>query len=305
MAQNSKIEWTEATWNPLRARHKATGKLGWHCTHVSEGCRNCYAERMNAWRGTGLPFKPGHAGDIDLYLDEKILLQPLSWRKPRMIFPCSMTDLFGEWVSDEMIDKIFAVMALTPRHTYQIATKRPARMRAYMTHDDGYGRWGFIEHQARKIAAIPRGITLAHYGGSNLPNVWLGVSCEDQATADQRIPDLLATPAAIRWISAEPLLGPIQFDDLCDGHKFIDALRGNWWHDNPHGSNRISRGHNKLDWIVVGGESGPGARPMHPDWVRDLRDQCAAAGVPFFMKQMDKKQPIPTDLLIREMPHAR
>ena len=119
MGERSKIEWTDASWTPIRARNRITGKLGWHCTHASPGCVHCYAEDMNRHVGTGLPFKPGHEKDIEVFLDETMLLTPLCWKRPRKIFVCSMTDLFADFVPDEWIDKMFAVMALTPQHTYQ------------------------------------------------------------------------------------------------------------------------------------------------------------------------------------------
>ncbi|WP_157014867.1 phage Gp37/Gp68 family protein [Mesorhizobium xinjiangense] len=286
------IEWTHRpgtkgeTWNPVAG-----------CSIVSPGCTNCYAMKMAAriekmgtaphYAGTTTASKAGAVwtGKIAAAPD-RILTAPLRWKSPRTIFVNSMSDLFHEDVPDELIDRVFAVMALTPQHAYQILTKRAERMRDYFAHDDGFGRWGYIEHCARQMARIPEGKTLAYWGGKNLPNVWLGISAERQQEADERIPHLLATPAAVRFVSAEPLLGPIQFDDFCNGHKFIDALRGNWWHDVPDDHpGTISRGHEKLDWIIVGGESGPGARPMHPAWARSIRDQCAAAGTAFFFKQ--------------------
>jgi len=319
MADHSSIEWTDATWNPV------TG-----CTIVSPGCTNCYAMKL---AGTRLKHHPSRAGlTIDtkagpvwnnkVRLNEQWLDQPLCWKRPRMIFVCAHGDLFHEDVPDEWIDRVFAVMAVTPWHTYQVLTKRSARMRAYFAEtwqrpakpafrvDDTLtvpaqpagidDRWHQIEH-AIDTLDIPdhdrfwtqEGLLVGRpaWPRRPLPNVWLGVSVEDQARADERIPDLLATPAAIRFVSAEPLLGPIQFDDFCNGHKFIDALRGNWWHDNPDGPNPISRGHEKLDWIIVGGESGPGARPMHPDWARQIRDQCESADVPFFFKQWGEWAP--------------
>lgn len=246
---NTKIEWTGKTWNPIRARNKATGELGWYCEHISEGCRNCYAEKMNVntYFGNGLPYKRAWLDDLDLFLDKKILEQPLRWRKPTKIFPCSMTDLFGRFVKDEWLDKIHHVMWRASQHTFQLLTKRADRMRDYMRSPNTPNQ-------------------------KPLPNVWLGVSVEDQKTADERIPLLLETPAAVRWISAEPLLGPINlFNAACgyDKQGYRKPLLTNTW----------------LDWVVVGGESGPKARPMHPDWARSLRDQCVSAGVPFFFKQ--------------------
>lgn len=255
MGERTGIEWTDSTWNPIRARNLATGKIGWHCEHVSEGCRNCYAESINLRLGTGLPFKPGHRGDYGIFLDEKMLLSPLRWKKPRRIFVNSMSDTFAEFVKDEWIDRMFAVMALCPEHTFQVLTKRPERMLDYMS-------------------------AIANRGGTfPLPNVWLGTSAEDQAAADERIPLLLQTPAAVRFVSLEPLLGPIKLADAIMPWVF-DELRRRIINDKqPHPRD------GKLDWVIVGGESGPNARPMHPEWARDIRDQCAAAGLPYFFKQ--------------------
>lgn len=133
MADNSAIEWTDATWNPVRARNLETGKVGWHCEHATTGCEFCYAEGFNKRLGTGLAFKPGHRADIEIFLDEAMLTQPLRWKKPRRIFVGSMTDLFADFVPDEFIDRMFAVMALAPQHTFQLLTKRAARMREYLT----------------------------------------------------------------------------------------------------------------------------------------------------------------------------
>jgi protein gp37 len=309
MGDKTKIEWTDATWNPIRG-----------CTRVSEGCRNCYAEVMAArfsdpgqW-GHGLAKRvtladgsTDHRWTGEMRLIDSALDLPLRWTRPRRIFVNSTSDLFHEAVPDDWIDRVFAVMALTPQHTFQVLTKRPERAQRYFTHDDGFGRWGHIEHRARQMLdrlgrPQPRNQTLAHYGGRNFPHVWLGTSVEDQASADARIPHLLATPASVRFISAEPLLGPVNLL-VTDyrGHD-ISALRGIACDptdsDGPDEYYRTG----KLDWVIVGGESGPGARPMQPDWARSLRDQCAAAGVAFFMKQMDKKTPIPDDLLIRQFP---
>lgn len=294
MSDKSAIEWTDATWNPLRG-----------CTRKSEGCRNCYAEIMagrfsdpGQW-GHGLAQRvalPG--GGIDhrwtgkVELVDAALDLPLRWRRPRRIFVNSTSDLFHEKVPDEWIDRVFAVMALAPQHTFQVLTKRPERMRKYFAQDGGFGRWGFIEHHARQMLdrlgkPQPKGKTLAHHGGSNMPHLWLGTSIEDQATADDRIPHLLATPAAVRFLSAEPLLGPVDLtrivikpSDAPERGKppvSINALKG-WYGGADHGPAPVH-------WTICGGESGPGARPMHPDWARSLRDQCQAAAVPFFFKQ--------------------
>ncbi len=220
MSDGSHIEWTDASWTPIRARSIAAPRaVGWHCEHVSEGCRNCYAETMNHRLGTGLPYTKPARHQVQVELDEKTLLAPLRWRKPRKVFVCSMTDLFGDWVTDEMLDRVFAVMALCPQHVFQILTKRPERMRAYLATVEV---WARVEVQARKLhhgdckacrKADWEYRRRPHLNGKvligPLPNVWLGTSVEDQAAADARIPELLATPAAVRFLSCEPLLGNI------------------------------------------------------------------------------------------------
>jgi protein gp37 len=289
MGQQSKIEWTDATWTPIRAHYHAhtpeSHKVGWHCEHVSEGCRHCYAESINKRLGTGLEFKPGHAKDVVIVLDEKMLTMPLRWKKPRMVFVCSMTDLFADFVPDEFIDKMFAVMALCPQHTFQILTKRPERMREYF---NALGRSTSIAHHVWNIDHVRR----ASAEMVPLSNVWLGVSVENQTTADDRIPLLLQTPAAVRFLSCEPLLGPIDLQNVrwMDGDAEIrmDVTNGEAWVENTSSAAAYTNeadGNPKIDWVICGGESGHGARPMHPDWARSLRDQCEAAGVALFFKQ--------------------
>ena len=186
---STNIQWTDETWNPIRAQHRETQAMGWHCERISKGCENCYAETLNQRQrfgiGTGLPYTQPSRDKVDIVLDAGVLEKPLRWRKPRQVFVCSMTDLFGEWVPDVMLHRVFSVMALTPHITYQVLTKRPERMRDYLS--SGVGA----------IADWP------------LPNVWLGVSVEDQRAANKRIPILLDTPAAVRFLSCEPLLGPV------------------------------------------------------------------------------------------------
>ena len=280
----SKIEWTERTWNPVRGCSMAPGsELG--------GCLNCYAARMAA-RGlpgmnsptTGAPFAilrdsgPRWTGKVELI--EAMLDIPLRRRIPTTYFVNSMSDLFHESLPDEAIDRIFAVMALCPQHTFQILTKRPERMREFFANDifsrvvcccnrtvggdDPTPEAPSLVTLARRLRREPQQIRLP------LPNVWLGVSVENQGTADARIPMLLQTPAALRFISAEPLLGPVDLANFC-------------WREHPDGM--CDHEDSELDWVICGGESGPGARPMHPDWARGLRDQCEAAGVPLFFKQ--------------------
>jgi len=248
MADRSKIEWTEASWNPVRG-----------CSIVSPGCTNCYAMKMaHRFSGKGKAYdgltkltKGGPVWTGKVSLHPELLDWPLRRRKPLRIFVNSMSDLFHEDVPDEFIRAVWCTMFDTPQHTYQILTKRPQRMLEYL---------------------LPR-LSIGGIIAKPLDNVWLGVSVEDQARADERIPLLLQTPAAVRWISAEPLLGPISFEG-CWVEYADPAIHENWLE--------------RLDWIVVGGESGPGARPMQLDWVRSLRDQCHAVGTPFFLKQLGR-----------------
>lgn len=252
MADNTKIEWTDATWNPVNG-----------CSLASPGCTNCYAmkqaHRVPQRRGLTRHTSGGMVWTGEVRFDEAKLTQPLHWKRPRRIFVCAHGDLFHDAVPDEWIDRVFAVMALCPQHTFQVLTKRSARMRRYF---DGIGPRKPVRAWMRANDDIE------HQPPFPLPNVWLGVSVEDQRRALERIPDLLATPAAVRWLSCEPLLEEISLRD--------DSWSTDWMQE---------PGLPGIDWVVAGGESGPGARPMHPDWPRALRDQCAAAGVPFFFKQ--------------------
>lgn len=259
MSDKTGIEWTEATWNPV------TG-----CTKVSQGCKHCYAEREWA-RLSANPKATAYFGRAfgDVKCHPERLDQPLRWKRPRRIFVNSMSDLFHEDVPCGFIDRVFAIMAQSPQHTFQVLTKRPERMLEYMTHPVRLNMWA--------DANIP--LISSVWGDFPLPNVWLGVSVEDQDTADERIPLLLQTPAAVRWVSAEPLLGPV---DLEFGEIDIALEKDGF------GNSAILGG---IDWVVVGGESGPKARPMHPDWARSLRDQCAASGVPFLFKQWGEFAP--------------
>lgn len=300
MADKSGIEWTEATWNPV------TG-----CSKVSTGCKHCYAERDWA-RLKHLPTYAGRAFN-DVACHPERLDQPLRWRRPRRIFVNSMSDLFHPAVPDEFIDQVFAVMALAPRHTFQVLTKRPERMLVYMAR---LGRSAKLLDSAARALGYTFKFQGEYMVSFPLSNVLIGVSVEDQTTADERIPLLLKTPAAVRWVSAEPLLGPVDLyavpvrdtstccgaagddDDVCYDNPLSRCF------DRSHGVDGAS-----IDWLVVGGESGPKARCMDSDWARSLRDQCAASGVPFFMKQMggvrDKRgalDDLPEDLRFREVP---
>jgi protein gp37 len=233
MSDKTRIEWATASWNPLRgqnARHT--------CARISPGCDNCYAATMSR-RGLGgtaaIDYGKGEAPNDPSRLDEKALIQPSRWKKPRTIFVCSMTDLFGSWVPDEWLNRIFDEMENNPQHTYQVLTKRPTRMHDYIN-----CRWT----------------------GAYQPQfIWLGVSIESNVYT-WRAHALRDTNAAVRWISAEPLLSGLPSLDLTG-----------------------------IDWLVAGGESGAKARPMHPDWPRALRDRCQAAGVAYFFKQWGEWSP--------------
>lgn len=242
---DTKIEWCDKVWNPI------TG-----CDPVSEGCRNCYAKRMASTRLRGRhgyrlddPFRP------TVHMDR--INQPTHWKKPRVIFVCSMGDIFHKDIPSMLHAHIWETMRQCPRHTFLLLTKRP-------------------ENIFSKI-----------YGFNTLHNVWIGITAENQERLEERLDLLLRVPVAGHFISFEPLLGPI----------------------NSHISEQMEelygpdlRFVNKIDWVIVGGETGPGARPMNPEWARSIRDDCGYAGVPFFMKQMGRKRSIPEDLRIREFP---
>ncbi len=288
MAENSTIEWTDATWNPI------TG-----CSVISPGCTNCYAMKLAGTRLRNHPSRTGltidtKAGPVwtgDVRLNTAWLGRPASWARPRRIFVCAHGDLFHERVPDEWIDRVMRQMGAAGHHTFQVLTKRSARMAAYMA-----DRRAYVAYNSARLEPNvwpPR-------------NVWLGVSVEDQARADERIPSLLSTPARTRFVSFEPMLGPASLRNwlndtriICDSgdhdcrNMAIESIR----YLQPPDTNFVvplcpvcggtaAAGINaRIDWVICGGESGPGARPMHPDWARSLRDQCQGAGVPFFFKQ--------------------
>lgn len=326
------IEWTDATWNPV------TG-----CTKVSPGCKNCYAETFaERWRGVpGHPYEQG----FDLKLWPARLALPLRWREARSIFVNSMSDLFHKDVPDAFVDQVFAVMALTPHHTYQVLTKRADRLRSYMT-DPGlvrrvctaaqkarsltmgdpdkpgnFRRWekrfGVMTPASKLVAWTHRGGVSADQfehlePGRAYPsyiewprkNIWIGVSAEDQATWDARTAELERVPAAVRWVSVEPLLESITVrralmqgrdPGAClscrEGHGFARcpnyggvSLR----HETRAGGvcEDFRRRDFSIHWVVVGGESGTRARPFHIDWARSIVGQCRDAGVPVFVKQL-------------------
>ena len=232
------------------------------CDKVSPGCDNCYAETIAKRFAGSHAFPDGFA--VTLHPDR--LEAPLHWRKPRRVFVNSMSDLFHDAIPDHFIESVFIVMAHAPQHTFQILTKRPGRMRSW----------------------------IRRYQPDPLPNCWLGVSAEDQRWADIRIPILLDTPAAVRFVSAEPLLGPI--DLLQSATKWVPPICDPRWKPEPvrKGSgqvvSRIPVG-DVLHWVIAGGESGPHHRPMDLDWVRSIRDQCVEHRVAFLFKQVGGRTP--------------
>ncbi|MBN9443646.1 DUF5131 family protein [Bosea sp. (in: a-proteobacteria)] len=299
MSDRTKIEWTDATWNPI------TG-----CSIVSPGCTNCYAMKL---AGTRLQHHPSRAGltretkagpvwNGTLRFNEEWLTQPLHWKRPRMIFVCAHGDLGHPGIPARWLVRVFAVMLLGRHHTYQVLTKRPERLREWLSDPETPGR---IARMAVSMAADGENCPIEAaaqitYGPDPgwqfgqkpvglvqwpLPNVWLGVSAEDQKRANDRVVELLRAPAAIRFVSAEPLLGAIDFTNIGSSTDIssrlgIDALTGNVV--------RVRYIHTlatwpKLDWIIVGGENGP--REMRAEWAQQIRDQCAVAGTAFFFKQ--------------------
>lgn len=271
----SNIEWTDETWTPVKG-----------CTRASEGCDNCYAvkmthrlEAMGRSKYAGLtvlnPKGERHFNGV-VRCDDDAVTVPLRWKKPRKVFVSSMSDIFHKDVPFEFLDRIFAVMALCPQHTFQVLTKRPERMAEF------FGRSGIpvdaITFMGKVIQKVPRlkNITMGqtalhiHDGQWRLPNVWLGTSVENQEQADKRIPHLLRCPAAVRFLSCEPLLGDV---DLTAGSGAFRI-----------GTQGVAA--DGVDWVIAGGESGPGARPCDVAWIRSIVSQCKGVGVPVFVKQL-------------------
>ena len=253
MSDKSKIEWTDSTWNPI------TG-----CTPASEGCRNCYAKAM-AER-----FPRVHSGDgairkfSDVTFHPERLDQPLRWRKPRKIFVCSMGDLFHSEAYIDWLSDIWDIMIRCPQHTFLILTKRADNMRSLLSPPN---------------PCLP-----------TLPNVWLGVTCENQRTANERIPILLDTPAAMRFVSVEPMLEEINIKHYLECNKSISECHARPLYPDCNPITKLCR--NNVDWVICGAETGAHKRPCKPEWIDFLRQQCAAAGVPFFGKKDSQGQAI-------------
>lgn len=303
------IEWCHRpgtiakTWNPVQG-----------CQRISEGCRHCYAETIarrfaqSGWSQGLINIKTGKWNGTARMAVHK-LAEPLHWKKPCTVFVNSMSDLFYDGFSNEEIAAVFGVMAACPQHTFIVLTKRAARMRDWFKWLEDHVESDAVEwagrdcatsvHDARRdclfeyldetaCAALAGHYDCCHLGLTTngslqwpLPNVWLGVSVEDQEMADKRIPELLATPAAVRLISAEPLLGAL---NIRHGLPLTENER----HLLTHDASKAYDSRPSLDWVIAGCESGNGSRPCEVDWLRSLRDQCRAAGVPFFLKQAER-----------------
>lgn len=300
MAEGTGIEWTDRTWNPIQG-----------CSKATPGCDNCYAitaaHRMRnhpnpavqrVYAGLTTPDGGDWTGTLRV-LDDR-LDQPLRWGKPQRVFVNSMSDLFHPGVPTEDIARVFAVMALASRHTFQVLTKRHGRMRSLLTSPD------FRRAVERVSVTEFDGYYSPNDDAWPLPNVWLGVSVEDQARADLRVPALLDTPAAVRFLSCEPLLGRVTLPKFCAcgcGETFEAARRSASLNPGWLNSEQAAAGVKAtlgIDWVIVGGESGPAARPMHPDWARSLRDQCQDADVAYLFKQWGEWAPSAPGTAVRE-----
>lgn len=308
MSDSSNIEWTDATWNPV---------VG--CSRVSAGCDHCYAvgmtrrlegmskaggfgltgNRKEVYRGLTIELPQaafdkgcgvnGRHFNGEVRCVEEALSVPLGWKKPKRIFVNSMSDLFHPKVPFEFIDRVFAVMLLCRQHKFQILTKRPERMAEWFSHQlpDGWEPLNTFQRVVLHAVACCNDVLGRPFGGEEhayeeeitwpSPNVWLGTSCEDQAAADERVPHLIRCPATVRFLSCEPLLGPIDLDQC--GATPCEAVRS----PDDIAPSQPWRG---VDWVIVGGESGPRARSCDVDWIRSIVRQCREAAVPCFVKQM-------------------
>lgn len=276
MGDKTAIEWTDATWNPV------TG-----CSRISRGCDHCYIDRSTPFRVAGRKFDGDGVGSTTgVLLHENRLLQPLKWTRPRKVFVNSLSDMFHDEVPDDFIIRVFAMMALAQHHTFQLLTKRHGRMRSLLSNKrfrQGPSGWLSFEDCVRNVAFNERNNLLTSRGFQSLPNpddlswplpnVWLGVSVEDQSAADLRIPALRQTPAAVRFLSCEPLLGDVTLTSL-------DTT--------PNDSTETGA----VDWVIVGGESGPKSRPMHPTWAVSLQAQCERHDIAYFFKQYGDWAPV-------------
>jgi protein gp37 len=275
------IEWTDFSANPLRYKD-ARGRAVWSCVKVSPGCANCYSEAQAHRYRRGGSFTAKVMAGLTAFLDPAELRKMLTYKPAsgKLCFVGDMTDVFGPWVSDELLDQLFATMAMRRDVTWQVLTKRPERMRDYFrTIQDEDKDLQRLANQAAAVAGSPCAAGIFDKTDWPLPNVWLGVSVEDQQHADERIHHLLRTPAAVRFLSCEPLLGPIRLPVGDD----VELSERRAMHKEGRGMGGLGE---SIDWVIAGGESGPNARPCNISWVRSIIEQCRAAGVACFVKQL-------------------
>jgi len=278
----SKIEWTDEVWNCVRG-----------CSHVSLGCANCYAERQaSRFAGTGEPY----AGLVEngrwngaIRMLPELLVKPLRWKRPRMVFVNSMSDLFHERVPFDFVAAVFGIMAATPQHTYQVLTKRPKRMVEFFEWISPNAASVVYDHADSALEDLglpmfgnkPRSDLWKNAGEAwPLPNVWVGVTAEYQMRAEERVPLLLQVPAALRFVSCEPLVGPVHLGDYLPFEGMPDRVVV------PYSVPPEYMEVRSLDWVIVGGESGPAARPCDVGWIRAIVERCKQANVPCFVKQL-------------------
>ncbi len=312
MNMTTGISWTNATVNPIKYRDK-NGKVVWACVKHSPGCANCYAERLAFQYGRGGPFTRKTMEGLEAYVCPKEIMSILTAKgiAGKRVFLGDMTDIFGDWIEDELLDRVFAAMAIRSDVTFQVLTKRADRMAKYVGDlVNGERRLGDALQEIGREGIVGRLLLASAFGvkvGDEgkppyqpFSNVWLGVSAERQKEADERIPHLLRTPAAVRFVSYEPALGPIDFTRLwmADGSGFWNALDGRLTakmtgvNGNPDGwveTIEPITGH--VSQVIFGGESGSNHRPMQVDWVSSVVALCKAAGVSVFVKQDSGNKP--------------
>ena len=280
------IAWCDHSINPIRARNLETGAVGHYCEKISPGCRHCYSSTLQPrFQMPSFQEQRGSGSSIEPFLDTTKLEQVLQRKKPTKYFWADMTDLFGEWVPDAWLDQCFATMALTPQHTHMVLTKRPERMLRYLTDlprrlpTPGSGRCTGGPPFCRGIVSDGCDHSVGYCGAPwSLPNVWCGISVENQAAAETRIPLLLQVPAAIRFLSCEPLLSSVDLTNLRTTDGYLNALTGLYASKDAMTE--------RLDWAICGGESGPQARPCHLPWIEYLLRQCQETGTACFVKQL-------------------
>lgn len=323
MPQLTDIEWTASllpdgttkkgySSNPIRAKHLATGNVFHFCTKVSAGCGHCYSESLSNRFGAGLPYAEKHLDEFEFVLIEKELQEIIKLNarlakhgETAKMFIGDMTDIFQASIPDEFLDRLFAVFALCPNITFQVLTKRGERMRDYFK--TGFPFLRSLDWFWERNPGIANNLMIwaTGFGGEVLPNVWLGVSVENQTAADERIPHLLDTPAAVRFLSCEPLLAGIDLmalrrtvGEIIPHIHGFDCLRGSDWTVNDFLKRKdFYNKRSKIDWTIIGGESGAGARPCAIEWIRAIVRQCEITETPVFVKQLGSN---PTKVIVSQ-----